>query len=58
MFDIVILTDHRYVNPTTTNWYIDQVLLEDKLLQSALEENVLKVSDITSQTFIHLFMQD
>ena len=43
MFDIVILTDHRYVNPTTTNWYIDQVLLEDKLLQSALEEKGLSV---------------
>ena len=36
MFDIVILTDNRYVNPTTTNWYIDQVLLEDQLLQTAL----------------------
>ena len=23
MFDIVILTDNRYVNPTTTNWYIN-----------------------------------
>jgi len=36
MFDIVILTDNRYVNPTTINWYIDQVLLEDQLLQTAL----------------------
>ena len=23
MFDVVILTDHRYVNPTSTNWYIE-----------------------------------
>jgi glutathione synthase/RimK-type ligase-like ATP-grasp enzyme len=38
MFDIVILTDHRYVNPTGTDWYIEQVLLEDKLLQTALEK--------------------
>lgn len=38
MYDIVILTDHRYVNPKETDWYIDQVLLEDNLLQTALEE--------------------
>jgi len=43
MFDIVILTDNRYVNPTTTNWYIDQVVLEDQLLQTALEDKGLKV---------------
>ena len=43
MFDVVILTDNRYVNPTTTNWYIDQVLLEDQLLQTALEEKGLFV---------------
>ena len=43
MFDIVILTDNRYVHPTTTNWYIDQVLLEDQLLQTALEDKRLKV---------------
>jgi len=43
MYDVVILTDHRYVNPKTTNWYIDQVLLEDKLVQTALEKKGLKV---------------
>jgi glutathione synthase/RimK-type ligase-like ATP-grasp enzyme len=43
LFDIVILTDNRYVNPTTTNWYIDQVLLEDQLLKTALEDKGLKV---------------
>ena len=43
IFDIVILTDNRYVNPTTTNWYIDQVLLEDQLLQTALEDKGLNV---------------
>ena len=43
MFDVVILTDNRYVNPAATNWYIDQVLLEDKLLQTALENKGLKV---------------
>ena len=43
MFDIVILSDHRYVNPKKKDWYIDQVLLEDQLLQSALEEKGLRV---------------
>ena len=37
MFDIVILTDNRYVNPTATNWYIEQILLEDQLLQKQLK---------------------
>ena len=43
MIDAVILTDNRYVNPEKTDWYIDQVLLEDKLLQAALEDKGLKV---------------
>ena len=43
MYDIVILTDHRYIDPIETNWYVDQVLLEDRLLQTALEEQGLKV---------------
>ena len=36
MFDVVILTDNRYVTPEKTDWYINQVLLEDELLQTAL----------------------
>ena len=43
MFDVVIITDNRYVNPSETNWYIDQVLLEDILLKTALENKGLKV---------------
>ena len=43
MFDVAILTDHRYVNPKKTDWYINQVLLEDQLLQTALEEKGLLV---------------
>ena len=43
MFDVVILTEHRYVKPKKTDWYIDQVLLEDELLQNALEEKGLRV---------------
>ncbi len=42
-YDIVILTDSRYENPEKTNWYIDQVLLEDGLVQKALEATGLKV---------------
>ena len=43
MFDVVILTDHRYENPKKKDWYIDQVLLEDRLLQTALEKIGLSV---------------
>jgi len=43
MFDVVILTDNRYVNPKKTDWYIDQVLLEDKLLKTALKKQGLTV---------------
>ena len=43
MFDVIILTDYRYVNPEKTDWYIDQVLLEDKILQTSLEKKDLKV---------------
>ena len=31
MYDVVILTDHRYENPKKIDWYIQQVLTEDKL---------------------------
>ena len=43
MFDIVILTDNRYVNPTTT-WYINQVLLKDQLLQTQLK--YMKIEEV------------
>tara|TARA_B100001142_G_scaffold142308_1_gene143497 strand:+ start:3834 stop:4763 length:930 start_codon:yes stop_codon:yes gene_type:complete len=43
MYDVVILTDNRYVNPIKKDWYINQVLLEDQLLQTELENNNLKV---------------
>ena len=44
MFDVVILTDNRYVTPEKTDWYINQILLEDRLLQTALENKGLKVT--------------
>ena len=43
MYDIVILTDNRYVNPTNTNWYINQVLIEDQLLAKYLLKEGLSV---------------
>ena len=43
IYDIVILTDCRYENPDKTDWYIKQILLEDGLVQSALEKKGLKV---------------
>ena len=53
MIDVVILTNNRYVNPEKTDWYIDQVLLEDQLLQTALEDKGLKVckKDWTDRNF-------
>lgn len=43
MYDITILTDRRYVDPVERNDYVDNVLLEDKLLQLALEKKGLNV---------------
>ena len=41
-YDVVILTDRRYVNPKEINAYIKNVLLEDRLVQEALEKQGLK----------------
>ena len=43
MTDVVILTDPRYVNPTEVDHYNQNVLLEDRLVQKALEKQGLKV---------------
>ena len=37
-YDIALLTERKYVNPTVTDWYMDQVLEEDGLVKSALEK--------------------
>ena len=42
-YDIVILTDSRYVNPNQRDKYIDNVLLEDKLIIDALEAKGLNI---------------
>ena len=42
-FDVVVLTDSRYVNPLETDAYIDNVLREDELVINALEGKDLSV---------------
>ncbi|MBI1267839.1 MAG: hypothetical protein GC193_10465 [Cryomorphaceae bacterium] len=42
-YDVVILTEGKYINPVTVDWYAEQVLLEERLLQEALEELYLRV---------------
>ena len=43
LYDITILTQSDYINPSKTDGYIDNVLLEDQLIIDALEEKGLKV---------------
>ena len=42
-FDVVILTDRRYTNPTKIDTYIQNVLNEDNYVKNALEKLELKV---------------
>lgn len=42
-FDLVLLTDRRYENPTQITPYIRNILTEDQLLQQALESLGLRV---------------
>lgn len=43
-YDIVILTDRRYINPKKRDLYIDNILLEDELVSNALQELDLQVT--------------
>ena len=38
MKDIAILTERRYLSPKLKNWYIDNILLEDRLVLSELKK--------------------
>ncbi|MEC7264721.1 MAG: hypothetical protein VXW38_13350 [Bacteroidota bacterium] len=42
-FDVVVLTDRRYVAPEKRTPYVENVLLEDRLVLEALQEQGLKV---------------
>ena len=61
LFDIVILTESRYINPSKKNWYNKQVLLEDKLLYTSLEslghKSLEKTGRIKNLIFHHVNMQ-
>ncbi|WP_425389832.1 ATP-grasp domain-containing protein [Ekhidna sp.] len=46
MYDVVILTDERYVNPKKTNEYINNVITEDQLVLDALEKLGLKARKV------------
>lgn len=37
-FDVVLLTEAKYINPKTVDWYTDQVLTEDGLVLEALQK--------------------
>lgn len=41
-FDIVVLTDHRYVSPNKKTPYIENVLLEDRLVLEAMQKQGLR----------------
>lgn len=43
-YDVVILTDRRYIDPKERNDYVNNILLEDELIQNALEKEGLKVT--------------
>jgi len=42
-YDIVLLTQEKFVQPAVKDWYIDQVMTEDRLVKQALENLGLKV---------------
>ena len=46
MYDVVVLTDERYVNPKKRNDYINNVLTEDQLVIDALEGVGLKTQKV------------
>lgn len=44
MVDVTLLTDARYVNPVTPDWYKQNILDDDKLVREALERRGLSVA--------------
>lgn len=42
-YDVTILTAERYLSPAEPDWYVQQILQEDRLLQEALERKGLRV---------------
>ena len=46
VFDVVLLTDSRYVNPSKIDPYIQNVLKEDGLVMEGLEKLNLKTESL------------
>ncbi len=44
MYDIILLTEDKYINTQETDWYTLQVLTEDRLVLEALQKKGLKAS--------------
>jgi glutathione synthase/RimK-type ligase-like ATP-grasp enzyme len=47
LYDVVVLTDDRYLNPKNTNQYINNVLQEDGLVVDSLREHSLRVNRVS-----------
>ncbi len=45
-YDITLLTASTYLNPKDPDWYVQQILTEDEILRSALEQKGLTVHRI------------
>ncbi len=45
-YDIIILTDERYEMPDESNWYVAQLLGEERLLMAGLEAHGLRVARV------------
>lgn len=43
LFDVVLLTDSRYVNPVLPGEYVQNILTEDQIVKEALEDKGLRV---------------
>ena len=43
---LALLTEEKYIDPPQTNWYVDQVLQEDRLLMEALEKRGAEVTKV------------
>lgn len=63
MFDVVILTDERFINPKNQSTYVNNVLKEDQLVIEAMDKHGLKTKKVAwsdpsfnwSQTKVALF---
>ncbi len=44
LFDVVLLTDSRYVDPVSPGKYVQNILDEDQIVRESLEGKGLKVN--------------